>query len=84
MAESDRVRSELIEFLETIARPGSQFDKLANDDNLVDAGVIDSLAVIHIIMYLESAHGINLAASNIDPTDILSIGGILDAIARGA
>ena len=84
MAERDRVRSELIEFLGTIARPDSQFDKLANDDNLVDAGVIDSLAVIHIIMYLESAHGVNLAASNIDPTDILSIGGVLDAIARGA
>ena len=84
MTDRDTTRCDLIEFLGTIARPGSRLGAIGDDDNLVDAGVIDSLAVIHIIMYLESVHGLNLATSGIDPTDILSVGGILDAVARGA
>ncbi len=81
MTAGDRIRSDLIVFLGTIVRPGCRLDIIAGDDHLVDAGVLDSLAVIHIIMYLESEYGINLAEQGINPADILSINGILEAIA---
>jgi acyl carrier protein len=72
-------RADLIEFLVSIARPGRPIDGMEDSSNLIDAGVIDSLALIQIIQYLEQRHGINLQASGIDPNDLSSIAGILAA-----
>ena len=74
------IRDELVEFLGTIARPGGDVQAAGDDDDLVDAGVIDSLAVIQIIIYLESVHQVN--ASAIDPMQLGTIAGILGAIDR--
>ena len=73
-------RAALLEFLSGIARPGADLSDLVDADNLVDKGVIDSLAVIQIILYLETEHGVNLGAAGIDPTEIVSIEGILGAM----
>jgi methoxymalonate biosynthesis acyl carrier protein len=82
MGDNDQSRLMLIEFLRTIARLNSSFDNLGDDDNLIDAGIIDSLAVIHIIVFLESEYGIRLGASNISPADFMSINSILDLRTR--
>lgn len=80
MTASEAERAALIAFLSDIARPGQSLNSLADADNLVDHGVIDSLAVIQIILYLETEHGVNLGAAGIDPAEIVSIAGIMRAI----
>jgi len=72
-------RDDLIDFLNSIARPGRPVENANDDTNLIDAGLIDSLALIQIIQFLEESHGINLQASGIDPTSLNSISGILAA-----
>ena len=76
------VRSRLITFVETIRRPECSLDDLADDVNLFDTGVVDSLAVLKIVMYLEESYGIDLVASAVEPTELQSISSILDVIER--
>ena len=77
-------REDLIAYLRTIARPGQQIDDIGDDINLFDSGVLDSLAVIQIILHLEQNHGVDMAAHGIDPVDLGTIGGILNAIERAS
>ena len=71
-------REEVIDFLETIARPDANLDNLTDEVNLVDTGVIDSLSVIQIVMHLETEHHKDLGA--VDMGTLVSIQGILDVI----
>lgn len=82
MPDPGREREELVRFLGTIARPGRSLDGVADDVNLIDAGVIDSLAMVQIIVHLEQSHAVDLLAGGFDPAELSSIGGILRAIQR--
>ena len=84
MTDQHQTREELINFLNSIARPGRPVEGSDDKTNLIDAGVIDSLALIQIIQYLEQGHGLDLQASGIDPNDLNSISGILTAAERAA
>lgn len=83
MAGTEGTRAALIRFLGTIARSGQSVDNVADDQNLIDSGVIDSLAMVQIIVYLEREHGADLLAVGFDPAALASVGGILKAIAAG-
>jgi len=76
-------RAALIRFLGTIARPGQSAERVTDEQNLVDAGVIDSLAMVQIILYLEKEHGVDLLKAGLDPAELATVGGILRAIASG-
>ena len=82
MTGRDRRRAELVAFLRTIQRPDRPIDGVGDDENLVDAGLIDSLATLEIVTYLESSYGLDLADRGIDPADIVTIGGVLALIDR--
>jgi acyl carrier protein len=82
MADRERTREALVRFLGTISRAGQTLDGVGDDVNLVDAGIIDSLAMVQIIVHLEQAHAIDLLASGIDPAELSTIGGILRSIER--
>jgi acyl carrier protein len=80
--ESRSQRQALVEFLNSVARPGSLVDGVDDGTNLVQAGIVDSFALIQIIFYLEQNYDMNLPALGIDPADLATIGGMLAAIAR--
>jgi len=73
-------RDKLLDFLATVARPGQTLDGLSDDSDLVAAGLIDSLVVIEIILYLEREYRIDIRASGIDPGSLTSVQGILTSI----
>lgn len=78
----EEARADLLRFLRTIQRPDAPIEELDEHASLVDSGLIDSLAVMQIIAYLEERHGIELAASGFDPADLGSVTGILGLIGR--
>ena len=82
MTDRERLREQLVKFLNSVARPGCQVDDIEDDRNLIDADIIDSFALIQIISWLEQNHGLNLQELGIDPADLGRIDRILDAIAR--
>jgi len=75
-------RERLIAFLDTIRRPDMPISAIEDDENLVSAGLVDSLAVLEIITFLETEFSIDFSATGVDPTRLMSIPSILDIIER--
>ncbi len=72
-------------FLRSIQKPGTPLGSVGIDDSLVDSGLIDSLAIVEIVAYLEETYGLDFAARGIDPETLASMGNILALIdAAGA
>ena len=73
-------RQKLLSFLETINRPDVVTSSMAECEDLVAAGLIDSLAVLQIVMFLEKEFGFDFAASGTDPGRLRSVESILNLI----
>jgi hypothetical protein len=73
-------RQELLAFLRSIQKAGKPVESLGDDERLVGSGLIDSLAILQIVMWLESAHGVDFSARGVSPEELGSIGGILGVI----
>ena len=93
------VRRGLLTFLRTIQRPDAPLaplepetsseskrweDESVDDQSLVEAGLIDSLAVMQIVDWLENEHGVDFAEDGLDVEELRSVRGILDVIERRA
>ena len=50
------------------------------DERLVTSGLVDSLAIMQIVVYLEEQYGIDFAANGFDPDRLATMGSIVDLI----
>ena len=75
-------RAAILAFLETIRRPEQPLDGIGDDDHLVQSGLIDSLAMLEIVAFLEHEFGLNFRESGVDPERLASINRILELIAE--
>ena len=78
--DRQRRKADLTQFLRTIQRPDSPIEEIGEGQSLVESGLIDSLAVLQIVLYLEQTYKIDFREKGIDPGDLQSVGGILDLI----
>ena len=76
----DQHKTDLLRFLRTIQKAGLPVETLDEEDRLVATGLIDSLAILNIVVYLESTYGIDFSVRGVDPEQLGSIGNILDLI----
>ena len=79
-AAREEQKQSLLAFLGSIQKAGRPIGSLADDERLVASGLIDSLAILQIVTYLESAYEIDFAMRGVDPEQLGTIGGILDVI----
>jgi acyl carrier protein len=84
MNETERTeaRTAIVDFLEAIRRPEQPLSGIGDDDGLVDSGLIDSLAVLEIVAFLESEFGLSFRDTGVDPSRLASVNSILDLIAE--
>jgi acyl carrier protein len=75
-------RADLLAFLATLQRSGAPINGLEDRESFVAAGLIDSLAILHIVSYLEERYKLDFAASGVDAEELGSVGGILDLIEK--
>jgi acyl carrier protein len=73
-------REKLLGFLETIRKPDRPLETLAADETLIDAGLVDSLALVEIVVYLETEYGMDFSERGLDPAELASVENILDLI----
>lgn len=78
--DREQMSQHLIQFLRTIQKPDKQVDNIGHNDGLVSSGLIDSLAIVQVVLYLESTYEIDFAASGFDPERLATISSILDLI----
>jgi acyl carrier protein len=79
-----RHRERVLEFLRTIQKPDRPLDTVAETDSLVESGLIDSLALLEIVAFLDDQYRIDFAAVGLEPEQLTSVSGILDLIEREA
>jgi acyl carrier protein len=72
----------LRQYLRTIQKPGVSVDSLGLDDPLVASGLLDSLAIMQIVVWLEEHYGIDFAAGGFDPERLATMGSIVELIAQ--
>ena len=75
-------RKALLEFLRSIQKAGLPVEQLTDDARLVHSGLIDSLAILQIVMYLETTYGVDFSTRGVSPEELGSIGGILGLIEK--
>ena len=76
----EQVLDELKTFLRTIQKPNTPVDSVGIDEPLVASGLVDSLAIMQIVVYLEERYGIDFAAGGFDPDRLGTMGGIVDLV----
>jgi acyl carrier protein len=74
------MRERLLAFLETIRRPGVPLSAVGESANLVEVGLVDSLAILQIIEFLEAEFGVDFRTTPLDPAQLTTIPGILDLL----
>ena len=82
--DRERAKQDLVSFLRSIQRPDRPIEDLDEDESLVASGLIDSLAIIQIINHVEGTYGVDFLAGGINPSELRSVGSILDIIERHA
>ena len=76
----EQVLDALKTFLRTIQKPNTPVDSVGIDEPLVASGLVDSLAIMQIVVYLEERYGIDFAAGGFDPDRLGTMGGIVDLV----
>jgi acyl carrier protein len=81
MSDTDNSKLQhLKDFLRTIQRPNAPIDRIGINDDLVQSGLIDSLAMIQIVAYLEQSYNIDFSLRGFDPERLASMKNILELI----
>ena len=73
-------KKKLLAFLSTITRPDAETDAIQENEDLVNTGLIDSLAVLQIVTFLEQEFNFDFAASGTDPGRLRSVSSILSLV----
>ena len=75
-------KRDLLRFLRDIQKAGMPVESFGEQDRLVATGLIDSMAVLQIVLYLEQSYGMDFSEIGVDPEQLGTIGNILDLIER--
>ena len=73
-------KRDLLRFLRSIQRAGMPVESIAEHDRLVATGLIDSMAVLQIVLYLEQSYGMDFRVLGVDPEQLGTVANILDLL----
>lgn len=73
---TDSVRKQVTHYIVAHHAPDLANEEIPDDYDLVDTGVVDSLALLELIEWLQSRFGISVLDVDISPRDFRSIGSI--------
>ena len=79
-ASREQLLADLKQFLRTIQKPNKPVESVGEDERLVASGLVDSLAIMQIVVYLEEQYDIDFAASGFDPDRLATMASIVDLI----
>lgn len=71
-----QIKTELREFVSTNYLFGDRSRIPADDDSLLDSGILDSTGVLELIEFLEAQFGIEVSDTETVPDNLGSIGGL--------
>jgi acyl carrier protein len=81
MLNEEVVRANLRQFLATEVLFSKEFS-FGDDTSLVEEGIVDSLGVVNLVMYVKAALGVEVEASDINPSNFDSVNNIVGYVMR--
>ena len=63
---TDAVKNRIKDFIMAEFLPGEDPDELTDDTPLISGGILDSIATLKLVMFLEEKFGVVLAAHEVD------------------
>ena len=66
-------------FLKTL-KPDKQIDSIPDDENLWDLGLLDSLTMVDLMVFLEEQVGVQLEVERLSPDVFHTVSGIYSAV----
>jgi acyl carrier protein len=79
MADRELIRDNLLQFLRDRLGPA---ESLADDSDLIDSGIIDSLMLTDLVLYVQAEYALELRSEEVTPANFRSAGALADLIAR--
>jgi acyl carrier protein len=76
------VSTELTTFIENEITPGRELGPVAPEDDLLAAGIIDSLGVAQLLSFLQERFGVAVGEDELVPANFNSVRSIEELIAR--
>ena len=64
--DDEQIQTEVKGFILSEFLPGEDPDALTNDTPLITGGILDSLATLKLVSFLEEKFGVSLAAHEVD------------------
>jgi acyl carrier protein len=68
------------EFIIAEVNPEANLEQLADDEPLIESGILDSLGVLKILAYLDETFGVDLASAEIKLENFRTVRSICDLV----
>lgn len=78
--DAEQCAKNLKQFLQSVQRPGLFIENIGMDDDLIQSGLIDSLVVLQIVVYLEDTYHIDFSTDGFNPENLATMRNILKFI----
>ncbi len=75
------IKSKVKDFILSAFLPGENPDELQDDTRLISGGILDSIATLKLVMFIEEEFGVQLEAHEADKEHLDSIADIAELIA---
>jgi acyl carrier protein len=76
------IASQVKQFIVTEFIPGGKMEDIADDMDLINTGIIDSLAVLKTVAFIENEFDVSLDPEEIDTDNLKTIAEIAQLIAK--
>jgi acyl carrier protein len=80
MTATDNVRNDVKEFILAEFLQGEDPDELKDDTPLITGGILDSIATLKLVMFLEGRYRITIEAHQADPEHLDTLGKIASLV----
>jgi acyl carrier protein len=77
---TDDIKTVITDFVLKEFRPGEDPSELTDTTPLITGGVLDSIATLKLVMFIEERYGISLQAHEVDPEHLDTIAQIAELI----
>jgi acyl carrier protein len=79
--QSNEIREQIRNYILKEFLPGEDPELLTDSLSLIDGRILDSLATLRLVAYLEETFGVEFAAHEVGPQNLDNIGLIADFVA---
>lgn len=67
------LEQQLCKYIVSAHLPGEDPENVGFDDNLIDSGILDSMAIMQLVGHLEKEYGITIPTEDIDPRNFATV-----------